>query len=171
MARALKVWRTAIGFHDAYVAAPTKKAALEAWGADRNLFTSGRAEEVTDARLTKAPLAAPGDVIKVLRGSAAEQFAALEKTAPRQQRPKPAASSAPPGPRPSRDALDRADAQIAKVERRHDRALDALARREAELREQRRALQQKRDAELDALRDKRDCIAEEYEEAMRGWRS
>jgi len=30
MPRALKVFRTAIGFHDAYVAAPTMKAALAA---------------------------------------------------------------------------------------------------------------------------------------------
>ena len=29
----LKVFRTSIGFHDAYVAAPSRKAALEAWGA------------------------------------------------------------------------------------------------------------------------------------------
>ena len=34
----LKVFRTPIGFHDAYVAAPSQKAALEAWGADSNIF-------------------------------------------------------------------------------------------------------------------------------------
>lgn len=28
----LKVYRTPIGFHDAYVAAPSQKAALKAWG-------------------------------------------------------------------------------------------------------------------------------------------
>jgi len=57
MPRALKVFRTAIGFHDAYVAAPTMKAALAAWGAERNLFASGRAERVTDPKLTRAALA------------------------------------------------------------------------------------------------------------------
>jgi hypothetical protein len=31
----LKVFRTPIGFHDAYVAAPSQKAALEAWEATR----------------------------------------------------------------------------------------------------------------------------------------
>lgn len=171
MPRALKVYRTAIGFHDAYVATPTKKAALEAWGADRNLFTSGRAEEVTDAKLIKAPLAAPGEVIKLLRGSPAEQFAALEKATPRRPRAEPAeVSPAQPSPRPSRAALDRAEDALAKAEQRHDRALDALAKREAELRAQRHALQRKRDAELDALRDKRDQAAEAYDEAMRDWR-
>jgi len=170
MSRALKVYRTAIGFHDAYVATPTKKAALEAWGADRNLFASGRAEEVSDPKLTKAPLADPGKVIKVLRGSAAEQFAALEKSSPRRTRAKSEAAPAKPAPRPSRTALDRADKAFATAEQRHDRALEALAKREAALREERRALQRKRDDELDALRDKRDRAAEAYDEAMRAWR-
>lgn len=170
MARALKVYRTAIGFHDAYVATPTKKAALEAWGADRNLFANGRAEEVSDPKLTKAPLADPGKVIKVLRGSAAEQFAALEKSSPRRTRAKPEAAPAKPAPRPSRTALDHADKAFATAEQRHDRALEALAKREAALREERRALQRKRDDELDALRDKRDRAAEAYDEAMRAWR-
>lgn len=170
MARALKVYRTAIGFHDAYVATPTKKAALEAWGADRNLFASGRAEEVSDPKLVKAPLADPGKVIKVLRGSAAEQFAALEKSSSKRARAKPSPEPAKPTPRPSRAALDRADKALAKAEEQHDRALDALARREAELREERRALQRKRDEELDMLRDKRDRAADAYDEAMRAWR-
>ena len=169
MPRALKVYRTAIGFHDAYVATPTKKAALEAWGADRNLFASGRAEEVTEPKLTKAPLDHPGKVIKVLRGSAAEQFAALEKSPSRPKR-ESAAAPAKPQPRPSRAALDRADKALAAAEKRHERALDALAEREAKLREERRALQRERDAELDALRDERERAAEAYDEAMRAWR-
>ena len=48
MARALKVFRTAAGFHDAYVAAPSRKAALEAWGADVDLFARGIAEHPAD---------------------------------------------------------------------------------------------------------------------------
>jgi hypothetical protein len=41
MARALKVFRTPIGFHDDYVAASSRKAALEAWGGDADLFACG----------------------------------------------------------------------------------------------------------------------------------
>jgi hypothetical protein len=78
----LKVYRTPIGFHDAYVAAPSQKAALEAWGADVNLFASGIAEMVDDAALTRAPLNAPGIVVRVLRGSTAEHLAALPKDRP-----------------------------------------------------------------------------------------
>ena len=60
----LKVFRTPIGFHDAYVAAPSRKAALEAWGADSNIFAQGIAEEVTDPKLMEEPLADPGKVIR-----------------------------------------------------------------------------------------------------------
>jgi len=171
MPRPLKVYRTAIGFHDAYVATPTKKAALEAWGADRDLFASGRAELVTDPELTKAPLAQPGTVLKVLRGNAAEQFAALDKAPPRRGRAKPA-KPAPtkPVPRPSRAALDRAERALEAAESRHDRALEALAKREARLRAERRALEHKRDEELAALRGTAEHAREEYDDAMRAWR-
>jgi hypothetical protein len=172
MARALKVFRTAIGFHDAYVAAPTMKAALAAWGADRNLFASGRAETVTDAGLTKAPLADPGKVIKVLRGTEAEQFAALEKASPHRVPKRTAAADPPPKPRPrpSRAALDRADKALAAAEARHDKALAALARREAELREQRRALERERDKDIAALEEGRDRAKDVYDAALRDWR-
>src|SRR3546814_12633677 len=71
-----------IGFHDAYVAAPSQKAALEAWGADANLFARGVAEVVTDPALTAEPLAHPGTVIKRPRGSMAEHLAALPAERP-----------------------------------------------------------------------------------------
>lgn len=77
MARKLKVFRTAAGFHDAYVAAPSQKAALEAWGSDTNLFGLGMAELVTDEALTRAPLETPGKIIKVARGTADDHYAAL----------------------------------------------------------------------------------------------
>lgn len=71
------MFRTPSGFHDAYVAAPSQKAALEAWGSATNLFAAGAAELVTDSKLTKEPLARPGEVIRKLRGSADEQLRAL----------------------------------------------------------------------------------------------
>ena len=45
MARALKTYLTSIGFFDLAVAAPSMKAALEAWGVQRNLFQQGVAWE------------------------------------------------------------------------------------------------------------------------------
>jgi hypothetical protein len=54
MARALKVLRTAAGFHDASVAATNRKAALAARGSRADLFARGMAEQVTDPELTAA---------------------------------------------------------------------------------------------------------------------
>ena len=61
MPRKLKVFRTSTGFHDAYVAAPSRKAALAAWGADADLFARGVAEQVTDPKLMAQPLERPGE--------------------------------------------------------------------------------------------------------------
>ena len=65
----LKVFRTSIGFDDAYVAAQSRKAALVAWGADTDLFAHGSAELVDDPRLTEEPLSRPGEVVRVRRGT------------------------------------------------------------------------------------------------------
>ena len=77
----LKVFRTPIGFHDAYVAAPSQKAALQAWGTDSDLFARGLAEQVAEPELMEEPLESPGKVIKRLRGTKEEQIAALGKAA------------------------------------------------------------------------------------------
>ncbi len=81
----LKVFRTPIGFHDAYIAAPSQKAALEAWGADSNIFAQGIAEQVTDPKLMEEALANPGEVIKKVRGSADEHFAELDRAPARKK--------------------------------------------------------------------------------------
>jgi hypothetical protein len=99
----LKVYRLTIGFHDAYVAAPSQKAAIEAWGSDKDVFQRKQAELVEDPKLAKEPLASPGTVIKRLRGTAAEQMAALGKTEPApRRRTRPARDDEPkPKARPS----------------------------------------------------------------------
>ena len=86
MARKLKVYRTPIGFHDAYVAASSRKEALRAWGADADLFARGIAEVVTDEELTREPLAKPGEVVRSLRGTSDEHLAALPKDKPAPER-------------------------------------------------------------------------------------
>jgi hypothetical protein len=180
----LKVYRTPIGFHDAYVAAPSQKAAIEAWGSDKDVFQRGRAELVTDPELAEEPLANPGKVIKRLRGTEAEQLAALGETeaapsAPRRKPgPRSAARTGPrlspgngktktksqapppkPKPRPSRARLDEAEQALAAAEARHEEALKGLREREAALTRERQA--------LEARRDKAEAA---YEEALRRWR-
>lgn len=135
----LKVYRTAIGFHDAYVAAPSQKAALKAWGSAHDLFARGVAEQVDDPALAAAPLAQPGAVIKRLRGSAAEQVAALPPD------PAPAkavlkAAGKRPTPPPDRAALDAAEAAIADMRARHAAEAAEIAAAEVALAARRRTL-------------------------------
>ena len=72
----LKVFRTAIGFHDAYVAATSRKSALEAWGTNKDLFAREVAEEVTDPALMAEPLGEPGTVFSKLRSMPADDVEA-----------------------------------------------------------------------------------------------
>jgi hypothetical protein len=64
MARKLKTYQTSLGFFDLAVAAPSMKAALEAWGADSNLFHQGAAKQSEDPDVIAATMAAPGVVLK-----------------------------------------------------------------------------------------------------------
>ena len=162
----LKVFRTPIGFHDAYVAAPSQKAALAAWGADSNLFASGSAELVEDPELTREPLARPGEVIRRLRGTLAEHVAALPRKAEGKSEGAKAASSAArsrereeprpapaakPKPRPARTPLDRAEAALEALDQRQRGEQAELSRRRAELEAQRRKLDAKHERERDKL--------------------
>jgi len=188
MPRQLKVYRTPIGFHDAYVAAPSQKAALAAWGSDADLFARGVAEVVTDPALTKAPLASPGTVVRRSRGSAGDHFAALPKRQARAPRKAAAASDAPsapartparaakpkpaprPSPRPSRAKLDAAEAALDAADRRHRDELAALRRREEALARERRAIEARQARELDTLTARRARQKERYDAAIARWR-
>jgi len=193
----LKVFRTPIGFHDAYVAAPSQKAALEAWGSDHDLFARGVAERVENPELTREPLEKPGTVIRRLRGTTAEQLAALPPDAPRRRgSEKPAgpiesatphgraparksdrAKSAPgpkpapkPKPRPDRAALDRAEQALTGIEERQAREREELARRQAELDRERRMLEKRQESERAKVARQADKARDAYERAMRAWR-
>jgi hypothetical protein len=58
MARKLNTYQTSLGFFDLAVAAPSMKAALEAWGADSNLFHQGAAKQSDDPDVIAATMAA-----------------------------------------------------------------------------------------------------------------
>jgi len=151
MPRKLKVFRTPTGFHDAYVAAPSRKAALEAWGAASDLFARGAAEEITDEGLMAEPLAHPGEVIYVSRGDLAAQLKALgPKRKPAKSQPEPKsvvqAKAPKPKPPPQRDKVDRAEAAV-------EQARATLAKERAALENKLDALNRKLEA-LDARHDK-----------------
>ena len=69
MARKLKNNQTSLGFFDQAIAAPSMKAALEAWGADSNLFHQGAAKESDDPDVIAATMKKPGVVLKRPVGS------------------------------------------------------------------------------------------------------
>lgn len=162
----LKVFQAHLGFYDTVVAAPSRAAALKAWGSRQNLFRDGQAKEAAAAEAIAAALAKPGIVLRRPVGTnvafsenpglphvpkaprnAPEKKSPDKKPAPLASKPKTAslaerrARSSPPPPPPSRTAPppDR-------------RALDAAEKALAELkREEERVLAKlaKRKAALD----------------------
>ena len=69
MARKLKTFTTSAGFFDLAVAAPSMKAALEAWGSRSNLFQHGFAKISEDPKIVAATMAHPGVVLRRPVGS------------------------------------------------------------------------------------------------------
>jgi hypothetical protein len=69
MAKKVKTYETSLGFFDLAIAAPSMKAALEAWGADSNLFHQGAAKESDDPDVVAATMAKPGVMLKRPVGS------------------------------------------------------------------------------------------------------
>ena len=181
----LKVYRTAIGFHDAYVAAPSQKAALAAWGVDKNLFARGAAEVVSDPELIKEPLATPGKIIRRSRGSLDEQLRELGRAAefkPRgrtktpHEKGEPAAKARPPPrrrpppPRPSRAALARAEAALVADRAKAASERAGLRSREQALATERKRLERAQRAREARLQAKHDSAREAYDSALAKWR-
>ena len=69
MPRKLKTFTTSLGFFELAVAAPSMKAALEAWGSKSNLFHQGLAKEAQDPAIIAATMAKPGVVLRRAVGS------------------------------------------------------------------------------------------------------
>ena len=69
MARKLKTYQTSSGFFDLAVAAPSMKAAAEAWGSRINVFRQGFANETRDPAIVAATMAKPGVVVRRPVGS------------------------------------------------------------------------------------------------------
>ena len=84
MARRLKTYQTSSGFFDLAVAAPSMKAAAEAWGSRTNVFKQGFAKEIRDPAIVAATMAKPGVVLRRPVGSngAFTEHAELPKDLP-----------------------------------------------------------------------------------------
>ena len=167
----LKVYRTPIGFHDAYVAAPSMKAALKAWGTEKNLFARGAAELVTDAKLTKEPLARPGEVIKRARGSAAEHRKAAGSGKDTAGEGKTATERKPVRrkPRPDRKPLEKAEQALSTARQRHELARADIDRRLEALQAKRRELVKTQESEIADLEKEREARESAYRRALDKW--
>jgi len=69
VAKQLKVFQTSLGFFDLAIAAPSMKAALDAWGAKSNLFHQGIAHECTERGIIAATMEKPGVILRRPVGS------------------------------------------------------------------------------------------------------
>lgn len=144
LTRKLKTFRTSLGFFDLAIAAPSMKAALEAWGASSNLFHQGAASETDDPDIVAATLAKPGIVLKRPVGTDAPfgEHAGLPTglARPERERPrKPRRTAARPSSRTTDKATERKAAlafaraqQQREAERRKEEAALAKARAQRE---------------------------------------
>jgi len=149
MSRRLKVFRTNAGFYDAYIAAPSRLAALAAWGAKGDLFAREAAEEITDPALTAEPLAHPGEVIRKPRGS----FSVPSTTGIGKLRKR----------LPSRVGLDKAEAALAEFEKKAAAQLAAITEREEALVRERIELEERQRAAREKLVKRRNLEQEKFE--------
>jgi colicin import membrane protein len=69
MARRLKSYQTSVGFFDLAIAAPSMKAAAEAWGLKTSEFKRGFAKETHNPAILAATMAKPGVVLRRPVGS------------------------------------------------------------------------------------------------------
>ena len=169
MIRKLKTFVTSLGFFDQAIAAPSMKAALEAWGADSNLFHQGAAKQTEDPDIVAATMAAPGVVLKRPVGSSGpfREHADLPTDIGDSQRPSRAAKTAKGrSPRSPTGAADPAAERKAaltfdKEEKRREREQakeEAARQKERERRQQaiekaQRALDQARRKHEDGAAD------------------
>ena len=140
----LKLFKTVIGFHDAYVAAPSQKAALEAWGASTDLFSANLAERIDDPAVCEAAFDKPGTIITAKRGTTKEW---TERAKPEPKKPSRTDTA--------RKAVEK---RMAALEKRHAKSLAAIDLQIDSLREKRDAIERKFADDRDKLRAERDAI-------------
>jgi hypothetical protein len=189
MPRPLKVFRAHLGFYDTAVAAPSRAAALKAWGSRQNLFREGVASETKDPQAVTAALAKPGVVLRRPVGSnapfsenpglpqipKAPKKMPPAKTQAKPQPPEPPPRREPPrlrlvppqpAPRPqvSRAPIEAAEKALAELKGEEQRALAALEERKASLDEE--ARRQRAD-----FRQRRERAEKKLADARKAYRS
>jgi hypothetical protein len=141
--RKLKVFQAQIGFFDTVVAAPSRAAALRAWGVRQDLFAENLAYPTEDPDAVRAALAHPEIPLKRPAGGSdpfevepgglpqppAEPKSGKAAKAHAKARPEPE----PEPPPPDRSALDQAEAALRDLDERRREQEAAMRRRRAAL--------------------------------------
>ena len=164
MPRKLKVYQTSQGFYDLAIAAPSMKAALEAWGANSNLFHQGVARESKDDDVIVAAMKKPGVVLQRPVGSdkpfkehSELPTAASLATTARHTKAKPVDKS-PTGQKLDKRASEKAAAAYEKERKRQEKQRLKEEAAEAKERERREAAVSKAEADLREAQTKHDEV-------------
>ena len=167
MPRALKTFVTNLGFFELAIAAPSMKAALEAWGMGHSGVQHGFAQQTDDPKIIAAATAQPGVVLKRAVGSNGEfsEHAELPKSLPNKRLPK----VEKPKPRPKQRTPSKAKptkktsrADVISFERERAKREKKKAADEARVAKERAARQRAMDSAEAALETAR----ERHEKAM-----
>jgi colicin import membrane protein len=161
MARKLKVYQTSQGFYDLAIAAPSMKAALEAWGAGSNLFHQGFAKESDDDKAIAAAMEKPGIVLQRPVGSDApfEEHSDLPTAVSLDAHP----GKAKAGPAKAKTAKIPKAGKTAKADEKSERRVEAAFEKERERRAKQR---QKEEAAAEKVRARRKIAREAAEAAL-----
>ena len=145
--RKLKVFQAQLGFYDTVVAAPSRPAALRAWGVHQDLFAGGQARPAEDEAAIAAALEHPEVPLRRAVGSTdafavdavslpevpdAPKTATAEPAAKAKARPAPEPEPEPE-PEPDRTALDAAEAALKTLDAAREREEADLDRQQGEL--------------------------------------
>jgi hypothetical protein len=155
MPRKLKTFITNIGFFELALAAPSMKAALEAWGMGHNAFQHGFAKQTEDPKIVAATMASPGAVLRRPVGTKGEftEHSELPKDLWKLEAPK----AEPDRPKTRPPAKQRTKAKPSKDEKK-----DLAAILSFEKGKQRRDTErEKQQAEADAKREKEQARIEQ----------
>jgi len=172
MARKLKTYETSLGFFDLAIAAPSMKAALDAWGADSNLFHQGVARESEDPNVIAATMEMPGVVLKRPVGSNgpfkqnADLPTAIEDGRSKKSTRKSTTHKAPERLKPAGDKA--AERAAAVAYEREQKQRDRERAREEAIREKER---KRRQAAVEKAENALDAARERYNKAVTGLRN
>lgn len=171
MARKLKTYTTSAGFFDLAVAAPSMKAALEAWGSSGNLFHQGFAQQCDDPEIVAATIARPGVVLRRAVGSDApySEKAALPTKLPIGKAGRARAAKTTTAPSPSRSTGDKAAREAALGYERERKRREREMRKEEAAREKARERRDRAiaaaEAALEAARQAHEARVADLEKA------